>query len=77
MERRNLRLGPDIVFHFNRSALDNDETVFTEQLRNQEISNMYEDISSSYWGFVLTIIGTVLWGYGDELFQLFYPLTTV
>lgn len=32
MERRLLRLGPDLAFHFIRSALDNDEPTITDNL---------------------------------------------
>lgn len=77
MERRNLRLGPDLIFHFNRSSLDNEKAPLTDELKRQEIANVSEDISSIYWGFVLIVFGTVLWGYGDDIFQLILPLRDI
>lgn len=74
MERRSLRLGPDIVFHFNRSSLDNEKPPLTHEQEDDEIVNVNTDVGSAYWGFSFVLMGTVIWGYGDVIAQRIIPL---
>lgn len=74
MERRNLRLGPDMAYHMNRAALDNEKPPLTQEQEKQEVINIHADISSAYWGFTLILLGTITWGYGDVIAQNILPL---
>jgi hypothetical protein len=74
MERRNLRLGPDMAYHMNRAALDNEKPPLTQEQEKQEVINIHADISSDYWGFTLILLGTITWGYGDVIAQNILPL---